>query len=138
MRMTTAVILSMIALLPTLLPLSSVDWWWVRIWDFPRVQFAVLYLLGLGLLWMAAGKGWGRLGLACVLALAFLYQLTWIVPYLPLAPVQTQGATRVHANASIRIFIANVFMTNRAADRLRALSEHADPDVLILTEPDAW
>ena len=35
MRMTTAVILSIIALLPTLLPLSSIDWWWVRIWDFP-------------------------------------------------------------------------------------------------------
>jgi endonuclease/exonuclease/phosphatase (EEP) superfamily protein YafD len=138
MRMTTAVILSMIALLPTLLSLSSVDWWWVRIWDFPRAQFAVLYLLGLGLLWMAAGKGWGRLGLAGVLALALLYQLTWIVPYLPLAPVQTRRATRVHAEASIRIFIANVLMTNRAADRLRALSEHADPDVLILTEPDAW
>ncbi len=31
MRMATAVILSMIALLPTLLPLSSLDWWRVRI-----------------------------------------------------------------------------------------------------------
>jgi endonuclease/exonuclease/phosphatase (EEP) superfamily protein YafD len=138
MRMTTAVILSMIALLPTLLPLSSVDWWWVRIWDFPRLQLAVLYLLGLGLLWMAAGTGWGRVGLAGVLALAFLYQLTWIVPYLPLAPVQTRRATRADAEASIRIFVANVLMSNRAADRLRALIEQAGPDVLILTEPDAW
>jgi hypothetical protein len=74
--MTTAVILSMIALLPTLLPLSSVDWWWVRIWDFPRLQLAVLYLLGLGPLWMAAGKSWERPGLAGVLALTFLYQPT--------------------------------------------------------------
>jgi endonuclease/exonuclease/phosphatase (EEP) superfamily protein YafD len=138
MRMTTAVILSMIALLPTLLPLSSVDWWWVRIWDFPRLQLALLYLLGLGLLWMAAGKGWGRLGLVGVLALALLYQLTWIIPYLPLAPVQTQVAMHADAEASMRIFIANVLMTNRAADRLRALIEYAEPDVLILTEPDAW
>jgi endonuclease/exonuclease/phosphatase (EEP) superfamily protein YafD len=138
MQVTTAVILSMIVLLPTLLPLSSIDWWWVRIWDFPRLQLAVLYLLGLGLLWVAAGKGWGRLGLAGVLALALLYQLTWIVPYLPLAPVQTQAATRADAEASIRIFIANVLMTNRAANRLRGLIEDADPDVVILTEPDAW
>jgi endonuclease/exonuclease/phosphatase (EEP) superfamily protein YafD len=87
---------------------------------------------------MSAGKGWGRLGLAGILALAFLYQLTWIVPYLPLAPVQTQAATRADDKASIRIFIANVLMTNRAADRLLGLIEHADPDVLILTEPDAW
>jgi endonuclease/exonuclease/phosphatase (EEP) superfamily protein YafD len=29
-------------------------------------------------------------------------------------------------------------MTNRAADRLRGLIEDTDPDVLILTEPDAW
>jgi hypothetical protein len=104
MRMTTAVILSMIALLPTIWHLSSVDWGWVRIWDFPRLQLAVLYLLGLGLLWMAAGKSWGHLGLAGVPVLAFLYQLTWIIPYLPLAPVQTLHATRVDAKASIRIF----------------------------------
>jgi endonuclease/exonuclease/phosphatase (EEP) superfamily protein YafD len=138
MRMTAAVMLSTIALLPTLLPLSSVDWWWVRIWDFPRLQLAILYLLGLGLLWMAADKSWRRIALAGALALAFLYQLTWIVPYLPLAPVQTQAATGADAKASIRIFIANVLMTNRAVDRLRTLIEHADPDVLILTEPDAW
>src|SRR5690606_4624617 len=54
------------------------------------------------------------------------------------APVQTQAASGVDANASISIFIANVLMTNRTADRLRALIQHADPDVLILTEPDAW
>jgi endonuclease/exonuclease/phosphatase (EEP) superfamily protein YafD len=138
MRMTTAAILSVIVLVPTLLPLSSVDRWWVRVWDFPRLQLAVLYLLGLCLLWIAAGKGWGRLGLAGVLVLAFLYQLTWIVPYLPLAPVQTLRAMRVDAEASIRIFIANVLMTNRTMERLRALIEHAEPDVLILTEPDAW
>jgi endonuclease/exonuclease/phosphatase (EEP) superfamily protein YafD len=138
MRMSTAVILSMIVLLPTLLPLSSVDWWWVRMWDFPRLQLAILYLISLGLLWMSAGTGWGRLGLAGILALALLYQFTWIVPYLPLAPVQTQVATRADGRASIRIFIANVLMTNRAEDRLRALIAHTDPDVLILTEPDAW
>jgi endonuclease/exonuclease/phosphatase (EEP) superfamily protein YafD len=138
MRLTTAVILSMTALVPTLLPLSSVDRWWVRIWDFPRLQLAVLYLLGLGLLWMVGGKGWGRLGVAGVLALALMYQLTWVVPYLPPAPVQTRRGTRADAEALVRIFIANVLMTNRAADRLRALIEHAEPDVLILTEPDAW
>jgi endonuclease/exonuclease/phosphatase (EEP) superfamily protein YafD len=110
----------------------------VRIWDFPRLQLAVLYLLGLGLLWMAAGKSWGHLGLAGVLVLAFLYQLTWIIPYLPLAPVQTLHATRVDAKASIPIFVANVLMTNRAADRLHRLIAHTDPDVVILTEPDAW
>jgi endonuclease/exonuclease/phosphatase (EEP) superfamily protein YafD len=47
-------------------------------------------------------------------------------------------ATRADAKASIRIFIANVLMTNRAAERLRALIEHAELDVLILAEPDAW
>ena len=138
MRIGTAVILAVIALLPTILPLFSVDWWWVRIWDFPRLQLAILYLLGLVVLWTVAWKSWGRVGLAGVLALAVLYQLTWIVPYLPLAPVQTQPAMRAGAEASIRIFVANVLMANRTADRLRVLIGHADPDVLILTEPDAW
>lgn len=137
-RMMTAAILAMLILLPTLLPMLSVDWWWVRIWDFPRLQLAVAYLLGLILLWLAADKGWERLGLTAILGVAFLYQLTWIVPYLPLASVQTQAASSTDTNASLRIFIANVLMTNRAADPLRALIDPADPDVLILTEPDAW
>jgi len=81
-RLMTAAILAMLILLPTLLPMLSVDWWWVRIWDFPRLQLAVAYLLGLVLLWLVADKGWERLGLTAILGVAFLYQLTWIVPYL--------------------------------------------------------
>lgn len=116
----------------------AVDWWWVRIWDCPRLQLAVAYLLGLVLLWLVADKGWERLGLTAILGVAFLYQLTWIVPYLPLASVQTQAASSTETNASIRISIANVLMTNRAVDRLRAPIDLADSDVLILTELDVW
>lgn len=73
MCMMTAVILAVIALVPTLLPLFSVvDRRWVRLCDFPRLQLAILYLLGLGLQWMAADNSWGRIALAGVLALAVL------------------------------------------------------------------
>jgi endonuclease/exonuclease/phosphatase (EEP) superfamily protein YafD len=130
-------LLGMILLLPTLLPMFSVDWWWVRIWDFPRAQLAVLYLIAIVLL-MVSGRGWVRLATAIVLAMCLVYQLTWIVPYLPLAPVHTLWATRVDNNSSIKILTANVLMTNRAADRFLAVVHRADADYLIVDEPDAW
>ena len=130
--------IGVILLLPTLLPLFPVDWWWVRIWDFPRAQLAVVYLVAIVLLLIVPGGGWTRTANAGVLAICLVYQLSWIVPYLPLAPVQTLNATRADPDVSLKILIANVLMTNRAADRFLAVAHQADPDLLIIDEPDSW
>ncbi len=47
-------------LLPTLLPLSSVEWWWVRVWDFPRAQLVGLYLVMIILIVLVAPVAVGR------------------------------------------------------------------------------
>ncbi len=103
-----------ILLLPTLLPLWSVEWWWVRIWDFPRAQLAVLHLVATAPMLAGVRHGWTALAMSGVLALCLLYQVSWIVPYLPLAPVQTQPATRSDQESSLSMVMANVLMTNRA------------------------
>jgi endonuclease/exonuclease/phosphatase (EEP) superfamily protein YafD len=130
--------IGVIFLVPTLLPLFPVDWWWVRIWDFPRAQLVVLYLVTIALLLIVPGGGWTRTVNAGVLAICLGYQLSWIVAYLPLAPVQTLQATRADPDVSLKILIANVLMTNRAADRFLAVVNKADPDLLIIDEPDSW
>jgi endonuclease/exonuclease/phosphatase (EEP) superfamily protein YafD len=85
-----------------------------------------------------AHEDWTPLVMPALLALCLLYQLSWIVPYLPLAPVQTQPATRSDQESSLRLLMANVLMTNRAADRFLAIVDRVAPDVLIITEPDTW
>jgi endonuclease/exonuclease/phosphatase (EEP) superfamily protein YafD len=52
--------------------------------------------------------------------------------------VQTLPARRVDNTSSIKILIANVLMTNRAADRFLAVVQRADADYLIIDEPDTW
>jgi hypothetical protein len=62
------IILSLLLLLPTVLPILSVDWWWVRIWDFPRLQMAVLYVIIMALILALVDHAWTRWSVAGVLA----------------------------------------------------------------------
>jgi endonuclease/exonuclease/phosphatase (EEP) superfamily protein YafD len=132
------IILSLLLLLPTVLPILSVDWWWVRIWDFPRLQMAVLYVIIMALILALVDHAWTRWSVAGVLAVCVVYQLWWIVPYLPFVPMQTQDATISDQNYSIRILIANVLMTNRSSQQFLEIVRKASPDFLIIDEPDAW
>lgn len=117
----------------TALPLSSSKAWWVRMWDFPRVQIAA----GLGAaLVLAAAFGPGRLLLLPALAVALLYQLWRIRPYSPLVPREI-GMAGPNPAEDLRLLAANVLMENdRYADMLARI-DAVDPDVLLLMETDA-
>jgi endonuclease/exonuclease/phosphatase (EEP) superfamily protein YafD len=132
------IIFAGILLLPTILPMLSVEWWWVRMWDFPRVQLAVLYVVVMVLTLALAGRGWARLAVLGTLAMGILYQFSWIFPYLPFASIQTQDATITDKDFSIRILTANVLMTNRSSQKFLEIVGRASPDLLIIDEPDAW
>jgi endonuclease/exonuclease/phosphatase (EEP) superfamily protein YafD len=131
-------ILGALLVLPTILPLSSVSWWWVRVWDFPRLQLAILYLVAIALLYVLAPGGWGRFIIVCALVLCLAYQLSWIYAYLPIAPIQTQRATTTSRQHTLRIMVANILMTNRSAEKFLQVVNQAEPDILIVDEPDAW
>jgi len=130
--------LGTLLVLATLLPISTVPWWWVRVWDFPRVQLTILDLLAIALLYAFTESGWARVIMACALGLCALYQLSWIYAYLPLSPVQTKAATVTTGDRTIRVMVANILMTNRSAQKFLRAVEKADPDILIVDEPDAW
>jgi hypothetical protein len=71
--------------------------------------------------------------LSAVLALALLYQVAWIVPYLPLAPVPTQLVMCADAEAMMRIFLANVLTWAEPVQELTA------PDAaLVRACMEAW
>ena len=119
------------------LPLLPVNWWWVRIWDFPRVQLLVLYVVAVGLTWLWR---YSRLiqAIAALLIAAALWQASWIYPYLPLAPKTVQAARQASPQTRLRVLTANVLQPNRTAAPLLEIVRRADPDVLIAVETDAW
>ncbi|GAB2943644.1 endonuclease/exonuclease/phosphatase family protein [Hafnia psychrotolerans] len=131
-------ILTVIMALLTLLPLSKNQCWWVRVWDFPRLQMATLSLLFvLTELWILP-LGGPLATLIVLLSLAcMIYQAWWILPYTPLYPVQVKK-TVPNGHPRLKIINCNVLMTNRqSADLLNIVKENC-PDILVLLETDQW
>ncbi len=138
LRWTSIVVgLSMVA--GTLLSLSRSPHWFVRGWDFPRVQIALL-ASGAGAVYAwcctdGALHDWVFLAavLACV-----LWQVVKIYPYTPVAPVRVQPSrdSSPGEGRRLRLLICNVQMENTAHERLLRLIRDTKPDVLLAVETD--
>jgi endonuclease/exonuclease/phosphatase (EEP) superfamily protein YafD len=133
--------LSMVA--GTLLSLSRSSHWFVRGWDFPRVQIVFL-ASGAGAVYSwccSEGSVQDRLFLAAVLA-CVIWQVARIFPYTPVAPVRVQPSRRSSSadeGRRIRLLISNVLMENTAHDRVLQLVRETKPDVLLAVETnDRW
>lgn len=123
----------------TTVPLLRHQGWWVRIFDFPRLQFAVLAITVLALCGLLLDTGRpGTWILIAVNAACFANQAWWILPYTRLSPVETRAAAAEDAGDRIRIMTANVLKPNRDAGRLLALVRDFAPQVLVTLESDAW
>lgn len=121
----------------TLLPLLPSDHWTVRVWEFPRLQIAVMLLLNGVAIWFIATPPL-NLWLAVACGCALIYQLIWILPYTPMYPKQVAHPKSGDSSKSIRILTANVLMTNHSAGKLISLVEKHSPDVLVTLESDQW
>jgi endonuclease/exonuclease/phosphatase (EEP) superfamily protein YafD len=129
--------LSMVA--GTLLSLSRSPHWFVRGWDFPRVQIALI-ASGAGVIYgwcCSEGSVQDKLFLAALLA-CVIWQVARIFPYTPVAPVRVQTSRRVSSDERrrIRLLISNVLMESTAHDRLLQLVRETQPDVLLAVETD--
>lgn len=122
----------------TLLPLVRTNRWWVRGFDFPRLQ--VGGAAALGALWgglMCRRMGRGDRALAALLAGAAAAQAVQIFPYTPLAKVEVVGAGGA-GKGRLRILTANVLQENRETTVLKEFIAQREPDVILLTETDEW
>ncbi len=137
-------VLAALLVVATALPLSRSSEWWVRMFDFPRMQIAVaavvvLVLFGVVDVWLGEPAAW-EWALLAALAIATVYQVTQMVPYTPLHGVQTIRADDAVADPDrrFRLVVSNVLMENREGDRWLGVIREADPDVVAAVETDAW
>ncbi|HEX6099071.1 MAG TPA: endonuclease/exonuclease/phosphatase family protein [Thermoanaerobaculia bacterium] len=124
----------------TLLSLSRRSHWIFRIWDFPRVQIAVVAaasaLAYRALAWR--GRPSDRALLAADAA-AVAWQLWRIRTYTPLARPTVQRATNERPDDRIVLMMTNVLQDNRQYDRLLERVRAENPDVLVAVEvDDGW
>ncbi len=129
-------LLAIILALGTLSSETGFNNWWIRIWDFPRVQIVLaMVLIAAALLYFDRRRGrW----LVVALAALTTWQLYRIYPYTPLAA--TEVARRpddgVSQNTCFTMLTLNVLQTNRDYGRTIALIESINPDIVLLTETD--
>lgn len=127
-----------LAILVTVLPLVPSNEAWIRIWDFPRMQIAVLLavvLVSAPLVFPLRRREFAFMAAA---AAALAWQAYAIWPYTPLHPTQAKAVAECEAGSGIRLLVANVLIDNRDARPLLELVDEFDPDVVLLVETDAW
>ncbi|MEO5973023.1 MAG: endonuclease/exonuclease/phosphatase family protein, partial [Sphingomicrobium sp.] len=117
------------------LPLWQIDEWWVRLWDFPRLQIAALLMVVMGqILWLRGRRGRGSwISLGAGLA-ALAWQASHFGAYLPLAPKQVASAASCPAEHSLSLLNVNVLQTNREYLAVADLIRKTDADLVLLLE----
>lgn len=137
---TTEVILliaAVIMCIPTLASITRFDIWWVRGFDFPRIQisFLIILVMILSLFLLDFDKTWHFISVgAMVLSLA--YQFKKIFPYTYLAKKQVLKYKGKDPDYSISILVSNVLTPNKRSDKLIDLVRKKDPDILLTLETD--
>jgi endonuclease/exonuclease/phosphatase (EEP) superfamily protein YafD len=128
----------------TALPLIREPHWWIRIFDFPRLQLALLGSIVFGLyLWhVRSERGAYRrpydVASIVLLIVALGYQAWQIWPYTRLHPVQSVDAEAPEEGHSFRLVLSNVLMDNRDAESWLGEVRAAEPDLVVMLEPDDW
>ncbi|WP_461138949.1 endonuclease/exonuclease/phosphatase family protein [Spirosoma pomorum] len=137
---TILLIYSIIVITASFINLLRIDYWWIRIWDFPHLQLTLLTTIGL-LGWWATGMPveWPLWLAPAGLLAAFGYQAWLIYPYTPLhqkavktAP-KLAGQTEVKKN-TLRLMVTNVYMENTHTPDVLKLVEKYQPDLVLMLE----
>lgn len=129
--------ISLLMLIPTVASISKYDQWWIRGFDFPRIQICfltILSIIGAGVIFTFQHK-W-HYGIIGVLLLSLVYQFTKIYPYTWLAKKQVLKHKNGSPDNAISILVSNVLTPNKRSDKLIALVKKRNPDILLTLETD--
>ncbi|MDP9424227.1 MAG: endonuclease/exonuclease/phosphatase family protein [Pseudomonadota bacterium] len=122
-------------ILVSFLPLWWTDRWWVRLWDFPRLQVAGLLLIGGIAILFLLKRTRAFWALIAAITAALLWQGSHFLAYFPPYPEQVESAEHCPPGRQISVLNANVLMSNKQYEELLRLVKERQPDVLLLLEP---
>lgn len=130
-------IFGIVAVTLTIFPFIAVDYWWIRIFDFPHVQLTILTFVALLTFFMRFDvKRLNDYIFAGIVGACFVVQLVKIYPYTPLAPVEVGNSEKAVESRTISLFAANVLQKNKKPEKLLKDFLNKNPDLLLLVETD--
>ncbi|CAM4114986.1 endonuclease/exonuclease/phosphatase family protein [Palleronia rufa] len=126
---------ALLAVVGTIMPILPTHQWWIRAWDFPRLQIAIVGLIALVLSPLATPPlGWA-LGVPALLAT--LWQAVRIYPFSPFARTEMTLVSPNDSGSQVTLVSSNVEMPNERHGDVLRLIDDIDPDMLLLMEPNA-
>lgn len=124
-----------LAVILTLFPFVAADFWWIRMFDYPHVQLTTFTLIALLVYFFRFDiRSWQDYAFVIILAVCFLFQLSKIYPYTPLAEKQVEDNLQAAPEKTLSLVISNVLQKNTAYHKVLDEILTKDPDIVILTE----
>lgn len=134
-------LLTLASIVATLLPLLRATAWWIRVFDFPRLQIVAITLItmaGALLLNWHTLPGWGGIVALALMAAAVLYQFFRIVPYTRLVKKQVGDSTLKDGKRHLSLVMMNVLQFNKQGQQALKVIQQTDPDIIMAVETDQW
>jgi len=132
-----ALLVNLVFCLPSLASATKFDHWWIRGFDFPRVQISIIIMANIVLALFAYNfDEWWHFFLVGALLLGLAYQIVLIYPYTTFAKVQVILYEGENNLDNISILVSNVLTPNREYHKLIDLVRERDPDILLTLESD--
>ena len=131
-----AIFLGVLALIPSFASLTKFSPWWVRAFDFPRLQVSfIIIIVILYSIWayFPFDQYW-QLVMVVLLFASLIYQSFKIYPYTFFAKKEVLKSEEVYSSSSISILVSNVLAYNRKYDKLLRLVQKRRPDMLLTLE----
>lgn len=133
-------IFSVFFIFATFFPLVKLDYWWVRIFDYPRLQKFIIIVILISL-WLAPFvrslniKNYIWAGL---LGICAFYLVGKVLPFTVLSKKMIDTVP-YSEEAGINILVGNVYQYNTNYHKAVALVKSVDPDLVFFVETDkAW
>ncbi|BFT29980.1 endonuclease/exonuclease/phosphatase family protein [Alteromonas sp. D210916BOD_24] len=129
---------SLVFILVSFIPLYPSSHWLVRVWEFPRLQLAVIIALLLGFqCWWHASGDMPTISDGIIITglfISLIYQLIWILPYTPLYKTEVERLSPEGVKDTISVLSSNVYMPNNDFAKLIRHVRHKRPDFLVTLE----
>ncbi len=124
-----------VAILFTLLPLLAIDYWWIRVFDFPHIQLTILTFTAFVTYFMRFKiREWKDYIFIVSLIACLVFQYSKIHAYTPYAKEETQNTSASYTGDILKLYTANVYQKNKKPEKLQQEILSKDADILLFLE----
>ena len=128
-----------IVIISTLIPVLKKEFWWIRIFDFPRIQIASIGFIILStFLFVMDYDQWVDLAFSALLIATIVVHSLKFFPYTKLHKHQVIDCDQPDQHFSFSLIVMNVLMSNRNSGKALEILAKRQPDIIVALETDQW